>query len=84
MEKKDALLAVSAGVIVYLGVKLAATERRLEIRTSQRAKLYAWGTVAQKILANIAENHPEVIEEITPEIEMEIDFYDIMSKSDML
>lgn len=83
MEKKDAIIVASAITITVLAVKLHDRNRKLDrLKTSTR-KLLNWTEIAQKVIRDTWDQHPELVCELPEDIIVDINFYNIMTKEDL-
>ena len=80
MDKKDAVIAASAGIIVVLAVKLHDRTRKLARLQVAAHRLQRWTEIAQNVFQETWDKHPELTDELSENTRVNIDFYNIMSE----
>lgn len=83
MDKKDVAIAASAIAITVLAVKLQDRTRKLDRLKKSARKLVNWTEIAQKVIRDTWEKHPELVGELPEDILVDISFYNIMTKEDL-
>lgn len=84
MDNKDIAITALSVTAFVLAVKLANRNKELKDLSHHYARLRAWGGVTQKILTDIAKKHPEVIKAVSKETAIDVEFYDIISKENLI
>lgn len=86
MQKNDLELIVvgSAVTICVLGYKLHKKNRQLKSLSYASRKLIEWTNIAQRVMTETWESHPELISELSTELTTDIQFYSIMAKENLV
>jgi len=78
------LLVATSATIVILGCDLHKKNRQLRNVVHSSKKLVAWSELAQQVMSETWEAHPELISELSEDVTTNIEFYSIMLKENLV
>ena len=86
MHKNDLeTIVIASGItICVLGYKLHKKNRQLKSLSFASRKLIEWTNIAQRVMTETWEAHPELISELSDELTTDIQFYAIMAKENLV
>jgi hypothetical protein len=84
MNKTQLALTATALIAAGLGLELIVRNRQLARLSKSSIKLVEWSGIAQQVMAETWQSHPELIHELSEEVRTNIDFYNLMIKENLI
>lgn len=83
MNRTEITLAVTSIAVGLLGIELMVRTRQFNRLRRAAIRLDEWSDVAQLVVKDAWEKHPELIDQLPEDIRVKMDFYNIIAKEDL-